>query len=103
MSRYIEHEHERDDDVDRRGFLKCMAWAGTGVVFTVAGCGVATQRLGTRSAAKATGSFSFVQISDSHIGFDKAANKNVIGTLELPFRTSGSLFLPPTPRRLERS
>jgi len=80
VSRYI--EHERDDDVDRRGFLKCMAWAGTGVVFTVTGCGVATERLGTRSAAKAAGSFSFVQISDSHIGFDKAANKNVIGTLE---------------------
>jgi 3',5'-cyclic AMP phosphodiesterase CpdA len=59
-----------------------MAWAGTGVAFTLAGCGVATTRLGTEAADKATGSFTFVQISDSHIGFDKAANKDVIGTLE---------------------
>jgi Icc protein len=70
------------DDIDRRGFLKCMAWAGTGMVFTLTGCGAVTQKLGARAAAIATGSFSFVQISDSHIGFDKAANKNVIGTLE---------------------
>jgi 3',5'-cyclic AMP phosphodiesterase CpdA len=81
MSRYIEHQHDHDD-IDRRGFLKCMAWAGTGVVFTLTGCGVATERLGSRAASKATGSFSFVQISDSHIGFDKAANKDVVGTLE---------------------
>jgi 3',5'-cyclic AMP phosphodiesterase CpdA len=75
-------EHDRDPDgIDRRGFLKCMAWAGTGVVFTVAGTGLTTSRLGSASAAT-TGSFSFVQISDSHIGFDKAANKNVVGTLE---------------------
>ncbi|HWD76138.1 MAG TPA: metallophosphoesterase [Solirubrobacteraceae bacterium] len=81
MTHYIEHEPD-DDDVDRRGFLKCMAWAGTGVVFTLAGCGATTTRLGSAPAAKPTGSFSFVQISDSHIGFDKAANKHVIGTLE---------------------
>ncbi|MGA2014682.1 MAG: hypothetical protein ABSH51_29705, partial [Solirubrobacteraceae bacterium] len=82
MTRYIEHQPDTDDDVDRRGFLKCMAWAGTGVAFTLAGCGVATTRLGTEAADKATGSFTFVQISDSHIGFDKAANQDVIGTLE---------------------
>lgn len=81
MTGYIEHEPDHDD-IDRRGFLKCMAWAGTGVVFTVAGCGVTTHRLGSANAAKVTGSLSFVQISDSHIGFDAAANKNVIGTLE---------------------
>jgi len=81
VSRYIEHDHDHDG-VDRRGFLRCMAWAGTGVVFTLTGCGVATSRLGSAEAAKATGSFSFVQISDSHIGFDKAANRDVIATLE---------------------
>ncbi|MGA2928738.1 MAG: metallophosphoesterase [Solirubrobacteraceae bacterium] len=81
MSRYIEHQPDHDD-VDRRGFLKCMAWAGTGVVFAVTGCGVTTERLGVRSAAKARATFTFVQISDSHIGFDKAANKDVVGTLE---------------------
>jgi 3',5'-cyclic-AMP phosphodiesterase len=90
MSRYIEVQHDHDH-VDRRGFLKCMAWAGTGAVFTLTGCGVATHRLGDRAAARATGSFSFVQISDSHIGFDKAANKDVIGTLEQCVRRINAL------------
>ena len=40
MTRYIQHENA-DDALDRRGFLKCMAWAGTGVAFVVSGCGVA--------------------------------------------------------------
>ena len=72
-----------DDGIDRRGFLKCMAWAGTGVVFTVTG-GVAVSRLlGTPAqAAEAQGAdFTFVQISDSHIGFNKDANKDVVGTM----------------------
>ncbi len=90
MTRYIEHDHT-DDDVDRRGFLKCMAWAGTGVVFTLSGCGVVSHQLGSSAQAKAKGSFSFVQISDSHIGFDKAANKDVIGTLEEAVRKINAL------------
>jgi 3',5'-cyclic AMP phosphodiesterase CpdA len=83
VSHHIEPEYDIDG-IDRRGFLKCMAWAGAGVVFTLTGCGAATQRLGSSSPspAKATGSFSFVQISDSHIGFHKAANKDVVGTLQ---------------------
>lgn len=81
MPSYIEHDHV-DDGIDRRGFLRCMAWAGTGVVFTLTGCGVATTRLGSAPHAAASSSFSFVQISDSHIGFRQAANKDVIGTLE---------------------
>jgi len=73
---------DEDDGVDRRGFLRCMAWAGTGVAFTLSGCGTTAHVLGAGGRAKATGDLSFVQISDSHVGFDKAANKNVIGTLE---------------------
>jgi hypothetical protein len=82
MSSYIEHEPDHDDHVDRRGFLQCMAWAGTGVLFTLSGCGTTTHKLGTAGAANAKGTFSFVQISDSHVGFAKPANKDVIGTLE---------------------
>ena len=67
-----------------------MAWAGTGLVWTMAG-GVPTSRLfaspregRTSSDASATPSgFRFVQISDSHIGFNKAANQDVTGTLKL--------------------
>jgi hypothetical protein len=33
-----------DDGIDRRGFLKCMTWAGTGVLWSFAG-GIPTSRL----------------------------------------------------------
>lgn len=74
------------DGIDRRNFLGCMAWAGTGLLWTLSG-GVPTSRLlaqalkaGGPSAGKVE-DFSFVQISDSHIGFNKGANPDVTGTL----------------------
>jgi 3',5'-cyclic-AMP phosphodiesterase len=77
------------DGIDRRSFLSCMAWAGTGLLWTMAG-GVPTSRLFAATAkdglaARGTNGadFSFVQISDSHIGFNKAANQDVTGTLKL--------------------
>ncbi len=87
MSDYIEHDHQ-DDGIDRQGFLKCMAWAGTGVVWALTGGRVTSMaladaaRVPATATATATADFSFVQISDSHIGFSKAANKNVVGTFE---------------------
>ena len=82
MNDHILHNHNADG-VDRRGFLKCMAWAGTGVLWTVSG-GVLTSKIlgATAEAAGARGDFTFAQISDSHIGFNKEANKDVIGTLQ---------------------
>ena len=71
------------DGVDRRGFLKCMAWVGTGVVWSVSG-GVLTSRVfGDDAGAAAKADFTFVQISDSHIGFAKEPNRDVVGTLKL--------------------
>ena len=76
-----------NDGIDRRNFLSCMAWAGTGLLWTMAG-GVPTSRLFAASASAAEGQaghgsgFSFVQISDSHIGFNKPANQDVTGTLK---------------------
>ncbi len=65
----------------RRGFLKCMVWAGTGVVWTLSG-GVPTSRLiGSAQAAEPSGDLTFMQISDSHIGFSAAPNTDVAGTL----------------------
>jgi len=81
------HGHEHDEDgVDRRGFLRCMAWAGTGMVW-IAGSGVLKSaplpRLGLAADSRlATGDFVFAQISDSHIGFSKDANKDVVSTLQ---------------------
>src|ERR1700761_6251947 len=70
---------ERDGGLDPRETLNCMLWAGTGVVWTVAG-GVPSSRL-IGSAKAAEGSFSFVQMSDSHIGFEKPANPDARATL----------------------
>src|SRR5271166_1595891 len=68
---------------DRRGFLKCMAWAGGGMLWTMSGGVPRSALLGTAAqAAEADdGAFSFVQISDSHIGFSNPPNTDVTGTL----------------------
>lgn len=80
----IRHADPADvaEGIDRRGFLQCMAWVGTGVVWTMSGGVLASQRIG-QPAATATSDFTFVQISDSHIGFGKDPNKDVAGTLKL--------------------
>src|SRR6267378_3428393 len=75
-----------NDGVDRRGFLKCMAWAGTGLVWTMSG-GIPVSRAFAKGYGKDAGKdkgadFSFVQISDSHIGFNKPANPDVTATLQ---------------------
>ena len=81
----IEHDHNHDD-IDRRGFLKCMAWAGTGALCLVQGGVLKSFALSPRMdhAMKShnAGELSFVQISDSHMGFNKPANPDVIGTLK---------------------
>jgi 3',5'-cyclic AMP phosphodiesterase CpdA len=74
------HDHSRDG-IDRRGFLECMAWAGTGVVWTAAG-GMLTSRVFGQEAKDAPGELRFVQISDTHLGFNKAANPDVTATLQ---------------------
>ena len=68
-------------EVDRRGALECMIWAGTGVLWALSG-GVpkSVGLLGEALAAEASG-FTFLQISDSHIGFNKPANPDALGTL----------------------
>ena len=71
-----------DDFESRREFLKCMAWAGTGALFTVS-AGIPTS-MGLDAALAATpkaSSFSFLQISDSHIGFAKPPNPDARATL----------------------
>ncbi|MBV8397743.1 MAG: metallophosphoesterase, partial [Acetobacteraceae bacterium] len=79
---YIAH-NGHDDALDRRGFLKCMAWAGTGVIWSINGGLLTSSVLGqaaTNAGAIASAELNFVQISDSHIGFDKPANADVVGT-----------------------
>ena len=70
------------DGVSRRHALECMIWAGTGILWTVAG-GVpkSLSLLGEAQAAEAS-AFTFLQISDSHVGFDKPANPDALATLQ---------------------
>ena len=71
---------DEDSGVSRRHALECMIWAGTGVLWTMAGGVPKSTLLGSAVAAEA--GFSFLQISDSHVGFDKPANPNALGTLQ---------------------
>src|SRR5580698_10625409 len=70
------------DGIDRRGFLKCMAWAGTGLVWSFAGGVPVSHIFGQSQHAIKQSDFSFIQISDSHIGFNKPANTDVTATLQ---------------------
>ena len=84
-SAFIEHDHN-NDGIDRRGFLRCMAWAGTGALCVIEG-GVLksyalASEMGSKMKSHKTHTFSFVHISDSHMGFNKPANPDVIATLK---------------------
>lgn len=85
------------DGIDRRGFLKCMAWAGTGVIWTL--CGGVPRSFGLdaphRTIEAANADLVFAQISDSHIGFTKDANPDVVGTLRTAVARLNGLPTPP--------
>jgi len=91
----FDHNH---DGVDRRGFLKCMAWAGTGVFCVMQG-GVlksySFSRMAELDLSTMTGELSFAQISDSHMGFSKPANPDVAGTLKAAVDKINALRTPP--------
>jgi Icc protein len=75
-------DNHAGDGIDRRGFLKCMAWAGTGLLWTMSG-GVLAGCSSVGAAAGGTGGdWSFAQISDSHIGFHSAPNQDVTATFQ---------------------
>jgi len=91
-----EPETTAADGIDRRNFLSCMAWAGTGLLWSMVG-GVPTARLIAETAINTPAKpgrleeFSFVQISDSHIGFNKGANPDVTGTLTKAIHRANSV------------
>jgi 3',5'-cyclic AMP phosphodiesterase CpdA len=74
-----------DDDNhghSRRKVLECMTWAGTGVLWTIAGGVPTSMGIIDQALAAEPKGLTFLQISDSHVGFDKPANPNALGTLE---------------------
>ena len=102
----IIRENINKDGIDRRGFLQCMAWAGTGVLYSLHGGVLKSLPLVPAAAQRAMDSmkgnrnmdaadFSFIQISDSHIGFSKEANPDVTATLQAAVdRINGSAAAP---------
>ena len=82
-----------EKDVDRRGFLKCMAWAGTGVAWTLSGGVPSSSLLGAETMK--SGDLFFMQISDSHIGFSKAANADVTETMRAAVTKINALAVQP--------
>ena len=98
MSDYISHDHEHDG-IDRRGFLQCMAWAGTGLLWTISGGVLASKTLAEIAKAgslPAATDLSFLQISDSHIGFSKEANKDVTETFKIALDRINAMPTPPS-------
>jgi 3',5'-cyclic-AMP phosphodiesterase len=92
MADQIIHDHSVDG-IDRRGFLKCMAWAGAGLVWTMTGGILTACQFGPTAGAK--GDFSFAQISDSHIGFHQAPNQDVTATFQAAIDKINALPTPP--------
>ena len=86
-------QSDNGEGTSRRKVLECMTWAGTGVLWTVLG-GVpkSVSLLGRAEAATAVQSFTFAQISDSHVGFHvKPVNPDALGTLKEAIAKVGAL------------
>lgn len=83
------------DEIDRRGFLKCMAWAGTGLVWTISAGVLSSCGLPQATTSASGGDFTFVQLSDSHIGFNNVPNTDVTGTFQKAVSRITALSTPP--------
>jgi hypothetical protein len=79
MPKYITND-ESNDGINRRGFLTCMAWAGAGMVWAVRGGVLRSRAFGTDLSALGDADFTFAQVSDSHVGFNKGVYNDVVGT-----------------------
>jgi 3',5'-cyclic AMP phosphodiesterase CpdA len=75
-------KNDGNEGLSRRKVLECMTWAGTGVLWTVAGGVPRSLGIIDQALAAEPSKLTFLQISDSHIGFNKPANPNSIGTLQ---------------------
>jgi Icc protein len=82
--------------VDRKKFLECMAWCGTGVVYALTARGMVGRALADADPdVFAPGTPTFVQISDTHVGFDGDANHDVLGTFQTAIDRINAMATPP--------
>jgi 3',5'-cyclic AMP phosphodiesterase CpdA len=75
-------EFDGDQGVSRRKVLECMTWIGTGVLWSISGGVPYSLGIIDEAAAQQPDGLAFLQISDSHIGFNKPVNPDVLSTLE---------------------
>ncbi|MDB6067906.1 MAG: metallophosphoesterase, partial [Pedosphaera sp.] len=97
MKKRISDVHN-GDGIDRRGFLECMAWVGTGIVYGFSGGILHSQIIGQAAQPNAAGQssdFTFVQVSDSHIGFNREPNKDVTATFQEAVTRINAMPQPP--------
>ena len=91
---------DEENWLDRRGALRCMGWAGTGALFSMSG-GIAASTLIESALARAVdgpaigSALRFVQISDTHIGFNKPANPDPVASLRTTIARIKALAVPP--------
>src|SRR5579884_1061073 len=76
----------------REDFLRHVGWTGAGLLWTVSSAGT----LRAIASAAETGPLTFVQISDSHIGFHQAPNEDVTATLQKAIDAINALPVQPT-------
>jgi len=93
--KFLDEEVELVQDGERRRLLKCMAMASAGVLWTMKG-GVLSAKTLDGVASLADSDFSFVQISDTHVGFHQAANPDVMATLQSAIAHVGALGRTPS-------
>ncbi|MFE4969926.1 metallophosphoesterase family protein [Streptomyces sp. NPDC056660] len=95
----------REHDMSRRQLLRHAGWFGGAVVLTVAGGEVVSHIAGSGDTAAAAapaahgttanGALRFVQVSDSHIGFQGPANTDVAGSFTEAIHQVNSLGFRP--------
>ncbi|MDE8344611.1 MAG: metallophosphoesterase [Acidocella sp.] len=89
------NDQDSPENPTRRSALACAGWIGTGVVWSLIGGIPRTAGLiGTAEAATPTG-FTFLQMSDNHIGFKAGPYQDVAGTLDSAIKVAKGLPTPP--------
>src|SRR5258708_32186691 len=97
MSDYIEKDAS-GDGIDRRGFLKCMAWAGAGMVWVSKGGIPRSTALGAAMGGMGDADFTFGQASHRHLGFNKGVFTGMLRTFPTARARVNSLPSAPPPR-----
>lgn len=78
----MDDNRDNGGNLSRRGIMACAGWIGTGMLWTVAaGVPRTLGMIGEAQAAPAN-DFTFVQMSDNHIGFKAGPYQDVPGTLQ---------------------